>query len=144
MKKSCSSVLGKLFYEQLLHDHHLCLMVSMSNQMPMQSLRHKYHNNNHNNDHDNNYHYSYWLSPNSDNTGYSSPMETNNILHFFMKNYSFKKYINDSFKKLLSYYDRIYIQSNLCIATTLGTGKKWSLFRGGRYSEGQLVKLFFF
>jgi hypothetical protein len=35
------------------------------------------------------------------------------------------------------------LQSNLCIATTLGTRKKWSLFRGGRYSEVQLVKLFF-
>ena len=27
--------------------------------------------------------------------------------------------------------------------TTLGTRKKWSLFRGGRYSEGQPVKLIF-
>ena len=35
------------------------------------------------------------------------------------------------------------IQSNLRITTTLGTGKKWSLFGGGRYSEGQTVKLIF-
>ncbi len=28
------------------------------------------------------------------------------------------------------------MQSNLCVTTILGTGKKWSLFRGGRYSEG--------
>jgi hypothetical protein len=27
--------------------------------------------------------------------------------------------------------------------TTLGTGKKWSLFRGGRYSDGQMAKYFF-
>ena len=27
--------------------------------------------------------------------------------------------------------------------TTLGTGKKWSLFKGGHYSEGQTVKLIF-
>jgi len=35
----------------------------------------------------------------------------------------------------------MYVQSNLCITTTLETGKKWSLFGGGRYSEGQTVKL---
>ncbi len=28
------------------------------------------------------------------------------------------------------------IQSNLCATTTPGTLKQWSLFRGGRYSEG--------
>ena len=27
------------------------------------------------------------------------------------------------------------IHSNLCVVTTLGTVKKWSLFRGGRYPE---------
>jgi hypothetical protein len=32
-----------------------------------------------------------------------------------------------------------YIQSNLCTSTTHGTRKKWSLFRGGRYSEGQTL-----
>jgi hypothetical protein len=41
-------------------------------------------------------------------------------------------------KDLLNYF---MIQSNLCMTTTLGTGKKWSLFGGGRYSEGQTVKL---
>jgi hypothetical protein len=35
------------------------------------------------------------------------------------------------------------IQSNLCTTTTLGTGKKWSLFKGGHYSEGQAVKNMF-
>jgi hypothetical protein len=35
---------------------------------------------------------------------------------------------------------KMKIQSNLCTTTTLGTGKKWSLFKGGRYSEGQTVK----
>ncbi len=34
----------------------------------------------------------------------------------------------------------IHIQSNLSTTTTLGAGKKWSLFRGGRYSEGRPVK----
>ena len=33
------------------------------------------------------------------------------------------------------------IQSNLCTTTTLGTGKKWSLFGGGRYSEGRTERL---
>ncbi len=40
-----------------------------------------------------------------------------------------------------SYTDNKLIQSNLCTTTTLGTKKKWSLFWGGRYSEGQSVKL---
>ncbi len=34
------------------------------------------------------------------------------------------------------------VQSNLSTATTLGTPKKWSLFRGGRYSEGGYQQTF--
>jgi hypothetical protein len=33
------------------------------------------------------------------------------------------------------------IQSNLNTTATLGTQKKWQLFRGGRYSEVPLIKL---
>jgi hypothetical protein len=33
------------------------------------------------------------------------------------------------------------VQSNLCTAATLGTPKKWPLFRGGRYSEVPPIKL---
>ncbi len=36
------------------------------------------------------------------------------------------------------------IQSNLLSTTTLGTRKKWSLFQGGCYSEGQNLKPQFF
>jgi len=42
------------------------------------------------------------------------------------------------------FYNRLdlrELQSNLCVTTTFGTGKKWSLFGGGRYSEGQTLKL---
>ena len=52
-------------------------------------------------------------------------------------------FLNDFFHNLpyslikIMQKSRQIIQSNLCTATTLGTRKKWSLFRGGRYSEGQ-------
>jgi hypothetical protein len=41
------------------------------------------------------------------------------------------------------YCNQIKVQLNLCIATTFGTGNKWSLFGGGRYSEVQMVKFIF-
>jgi len=44
-------------------------------------------------------------------------------------------------KALKTTLQKLIIQSNLCITTTLETGKKWSLFGGGRYSEGQSLIL---
>ncbi len=37
-------------------------------------------------------------------------------------------------KKTKKVTQKCSVQSNLCIGATLGTGKKWSLVRGGRYS----------
>ena len=54
-------------------------------------------------------------------------------------------FFNKRNSQLANFYDEFnvwVVQSNLCITTTLGTKKKWSLFRGGRYSEGQPVKFF--
>lgn len=41
-------------------------------------------------------------------------------------------------------YRLFEIQSNLCVATTLGTRKKWSLLRGGRNWVGQMESISFF
>jgi hypothetical protein len=42
----------KLFDQQLLHHHHLLsVLAHLSNQVPVQPLRHKYHHDNHNYNH---------------------------------------------------------------------------------------------
>jgi hypothetical protein len=43
----------------------------------------------------------------------------------------------------MGYYWGKIVQPYLCTTTTLGNGKKWSLFEGGCYLEGQTVKLIF-
>jgi hypothetical protein len=55
----------------------------------------------------------------------------------------YSKFLNklNSIRKNRAFF---LVQSNLCTTTTLGIWKKWSLFKSGRYSEGQTVKNFFF